>query len=241
MSEDRKVDALFVGAHRDDIEITCGGTVRKLADLGYRVAILDLTRGEMGSRGNAGIRKKEAACAAKILGVKTRMNLGLLDAFIENSRENRIKVVSIIRDLKPHLLVLPHPQQRHPDHRKTPELIYDACHISGLSRLEIDGLAPHRPFKIIYSTAFINVQPSFIIDISDQLETKLKAVSCYKSQFDPDELKTVVYPPAFDISDFILTHARADGYKIQVKYGEPFWTKETMLVDDPMLLKVASI
>ncbi|MBD3234693.1 MAG: bacillithiol biosynthesis deacetylase BshB1 [candidate division Zixibacteria bacterium] len=241
MAKDDKVDVLAVGAHRDDVEITCGGTVHKLVQKGYKVAILDLTMGEMGSRGSAGLREEEADCAAKILGVNSRFNLGLPDAFIENKRENRMKAVKILRQLKPELLILPYPEQRHPDHRKTPQLMYDACHLSGLSKVETGDLEPHRPSRIIYSTSFLQFKPSIIIDITEQMDIKLKAVACYDSQFKPDPDKPVVYPPAFDINEFILTDARYHGFRIEKKYGEPFFVKETMMIDDPVNLSVRSI
>jgi bacillithiol biosynthesis deacetylase BshB1 len=208
---------------------------------GYKVAILDLTKGEKGSRGSTELRKKESECAAEVLGIRRRLNLGLPDAFIENSIDYRMKVVKILRQLKPRLLVIPHAEQRHPDHRKTPELIYDACHLSGLVKVKTGNLKPHRPFKIMYSVSFLDVKPSFIIDITNQMDIKLKAVNCYESQFKPDPDKPVVYPPALDMIDFIKTDARKHGYKIGSTYGEPFITKETILVDDPMSLQIASI
>ncbi|MCP4632018.1 MAG: bacillithiol biosynthesis deacetylase BshB1 [candidate division Zixibacteria bacterium] len=241
MSELYKYDALFVGAHRDDVEITCGGTVRKLVEFGYKVAILDLTKGEKGSRGNAAIRKKEAECAARMLGVAKRINLGLPDAFVENTRENRFKAVRILRDLRPKLLILPYFKQRHPDHRKAPELLYDACHLSGLVKVKTGNLKPHRPLKIMYTTSFIDVKPSIIIDITDQLEIKLKAVACYDSQFEVDPNKTMVYPPAEDIFDFIKLDARRYGYKVGKTYAEPFVIREPILIDDPVKLEVPSI
>ncbi|MBD3170784.1 MAG: bacillithiol biosynthesis deacetylase BshB1 [candidate division Zixibacteria bacterium] len=241
MSEAGKIDALFVGAHRDDVEITCGGTLRKLVEFGYKVAILDLTRGEMGSRGSAELREQEADCAAGVLGAYKRINLGLPDAFIENTAENRLKAVKIIRELQPYLLVLPYPEQRHPDHRKTPELIYDACHLAGLKKVDNDGLEPHRPGKILYSTSFLDIKPSIVIDITEQIEKKLEAVACYQSQFKPDPNEVVVYPPAFDIFEFIKNDALKYGYKIRTKYAEPFVIKEAVKVDDPMKLDVPSI
>lgn len=236
-----QVDVLAVGAHRDDMEITCGGTIRKLVEIGHKVAILDLTKGEMGSRGSATIRKQESDCAARVLGVEQRLNLGLPDAFVENTPENRMKVVKVIRQLRPRLLILPYHSQRHPDHRKTPELLYDACHLSGLIKVKTGKLEPHRPFKIIYSCSFVDVKPTFVIDISEQMDTKLEAVACYSSQFEPDPSKPVVYPPAFDISEFMTNDARRFGYKVGTKYGEPFIQNEVLLVDDPLNLPVRSI
>jgi len=241
MSDSSKVDVLAVGAHPDDVEITCGGTVRKLIENGHKVAILDLTKGEKGSRGTLAIRKREAESAAEVLSIARRINLGLPDAFVENNRENRLKLVVLLRKLRPQLLIIPHSRQRHPDHRRSSELLYDSCHLSGLEKIKTGDLKPHRPFKILYSTSFLEVEPSFMVDITSQMDIKLRAVACYESQFHPDPKKPVVYPPANDIFDFIKTDAHRFGYKTGVQYCEPFVQNELFLIDDPLTLPVRSI
>jgi bacillithiol biosynthesis deacetylase BshB1 len=234
------LDALAIAAHRDDIEIVSGGTVIKLADSGYKVGIIDLTQGEMGTLGSKEQREKEAQQAAKVMGVKIRENLMLPDSRVEPTWENKLKLVKLIRKYKPHLVILPYWIQRHPDHANCSKLAYDACYLSGLSKLDIPG-DPHRPFKIIYNSSFQQIQHSFIVDITDQFERKKKAVACYKSQFKEMSSGKIVFPPAGDIFEFMETTARHYGYLIRKKYGEAFVIKEMMEVDDPMKMPVPSI
>ena len=234
-----KLDVLAIGAHRDDIEITCGGTVIKFVDLGYNVGILDLTQGEMGTRGSAKEREKEAKCAAKIMGIKVRENLKLPDSAVEVTLENKLKLAKVIRKYKPHLVILPYWEQRHPDHAKCSQLGYESCYLAGLAKLKIPG-EPHRPFKIIYCTSFFEIKHSFIVDISEQFERKIKAVACYKSQFE-DVSKKEVYPPARNVFDFMENKARHYGYLIRKRYGEAFLVKENIEIEDPNKMLVPSI
>ncbi|KPL05458.1 MAG: hypothetical protein AMJ73_00650 [candidate division Zixibacteria bacterium SM1_73] len=235
-----KLDALAIAAHRDDVEIVCGGTVIKLADLGYKVGIIDLTQGEMGTLGSKEQREKEALNAAKVMGVKIRENLMLPDSKVEPTWENKLKLVRLIRKHKPRLAILPYWTQRHPDHANCSKLAYDACYLSGLAKLDAPG-EPHRPSKIIYNSSFHQIQHSFIVDITDQFERKKKAVACYKSQFQEMTSGKVVFPPAGDIFEFMEITARHYGYLIRKKYGEAFVTKEMMEIDDPMKIPVSSI
>lgn len=242
MSQDMftKLDVLAIGAHRDDVEITCGGTVIKLVDRGYKVGILDLTRGEMGTKGTAKQRGKEAQCAAKVMGTLVRENLGFPDSNVESSLENKLKLVKLIRKYKPHLVILPYWTQRHPDHLRCSQLGYEACYLSGLAKLKVKG-EPHRPFKVIYSSSFMEEKHSFIVDISEQFQRKIEAVKCYKSQFGELLKKKKVYPFARNVFDFMEVKARHYGYLIGKKYGEAFITKELLEVEDPMKLLVRSI
>jgi len=233
------LDVLAIFAHPDDAELTCGGTIIKLVDLGYRVGVVDLTRGEMGTRGSAQERLKEAKSAAKVLGLHLRENLRLLDSRVENSFENRLGVVHLLRKYRPHLLLLPYWQQRHPDHYKSSRLIYEACYLSGLKKLKAPG-EPFRPYKIIYSTSFIEVQHSFIVDVTEQFERKLEAVRCYQSQFS-EKWGPTIFRPAEDVFDFLEVKARHYGYLIGAKYGEAFLTVEMTEVEDPMMLLNKSI
>lgn len=235
-----KLDVLAIGAHRDDVEITCGGTVIKLVDLGYKVGILDLTQGEMGTKGTADQRGKEAQGAAKVMGISVRENLRLPDSNVENTLENKLKLVKIIRKYKPHLVILPYWTQRHPDHLRCSQLGYEACYLSGLAKLKVKG-EPHRPFKIIYSSSFFEEKHSFIVDISEQFERKIEAVKCYKSQFGELLKKKKVHPFPRNVFDFMEVKARQYGYLIGKKYGEAFITKELLEVEDPMKLLVRSI
>lgn len=234
------LDVLAIAAHRDDVEIVCGGTVIKLADLGYKVGIIDLTQGEMGTLGSKEQREKEALNAAKVMGVKIRENLMLPDSKVEPTWENKLKLVRLIRKHKPRLMILPYWTQRHPDHANCSKLAYDACYLSGLAKLDAPG-EPHRPFKIIYNSSFHQIQHSFIVDITDQFERKKKSVACYKSQFQEMTSGKVVFPPAGDIFEFMEITARHYGYLIRKKYGEAFVTKEMIEIDDPVKISVSSI
>lgn len=238
-----KLDVLVLAAHRDDIEIVCGGTVTKLVDLGYKVGIVDLTEGEMGTRGTELDRKREAERAAKVMGIHLRENLSIPDAKVELTWENKMKVVEVLRKYQPHLFILPYWEQRHPDHANCSLLGWDAAFLAGLAKLdEVPGKA-HRPFKILFSTlSIVDRKPSFIVDITDQFKRKLKAVACYRSQFYPKKTETKkVFPPARDIYEFMEARARHFGYLIGKKYGEPFIIKENIEIVDPMKMPVRSI
>jgi len=234
------LDALAFAAHCDDIEITSGGLLIKLADLGYKVGACDLTAGEMGSRGSREDRLAEAQCAAEVMGLIVRENLGLPDAGLEMRRDYLMKIVQVLRRYRPHLVILPYWIQRHPDHRLCSELAQNACFLAGLKKLEVEG-EPHRPQKIIFSTYYRSEHPSFCVDISAQLERKLKAVACYKTQFDGSPQAREIFMPGVDIFDLIRTRDRNLGLYARVGYAEGYIQKEPLLIDNPMLLQVRSI
>jgi len=242
MSEkDIKLDALAIAAHCDDIEITVGGLLIRLADLGYKVGGCDLTGGEMGTKGDADTRLKESQCAADVMGLSVRENLGLPDGKLEMRRDYMLKIAALIRKYQPHLVILPHWEQRHPDHRICSLLGQDACYFAGLTKLELDG-EPHRPHKILFSPYYsAGVRPSFFVDISDQMERKLEAVACYKSQFDGSESSKQIFHPGTDVFDYIKTRDHNQGITIRTKYAEAYLQKEMIQVDDPMTLKVRSV
>jgi N-acetylglucosamine malate deacetylase 1 len=238
-----RVDLLALAAHRDDVELLCGGTLAKAASQGYRTGILDLSRGEMGTAGSADLREKEAEQATRILGVTARRNAGLPDAAIENKHETRLVVVRWIRAFRPRVVILPYPAGRHPDHRIASQLGYDACFLAGLAKLPALG-EPHRPHKILYSLTYREdaVKPSFVVDITEQIEAKLAAVKCYASQFDGRTWGGEVFPGGERLLyDQVLMHAARYGSLIRTEYGEPFHTVETMRVDDVVGLDVRSI
>src|SRR5271168_2494393 len=180
------VDVLAIAAHPDDVELCCGGTMLKMAKLGYKTAILDLTAGEMGTRGTPQIRAKEAAKAAKILRASWRGTLGVPDSDVQPSRQHKLRLASAIRDLRPKTVILPYWEARHPDHYNASALGYEGCFLAGLKQLAIAGEA-YRPFKILYSTAFAEVRPSFVVDISGQYARRRKAILAYGSQFRPQK------------------------------------------------------
>jgi len=241
-SDPTKLDILAIAAHRDDVEITCGGTIIKMVDTGKKAGILDLTQGEMGTKGTADDREREADDAAEIMGLSFRQNLKLPDSNVEVNRDNKLKIARVIRDTQPELVILPFWLQRHPDHLYAMQLGYDACYLAGLKKLEIDGNGePFRPRKIIYSSSFRDVRHSFYVDITDQLDRKLKAVRAYKSQFDGSKQSKEIFKPGVDIFNYMSVTAMHYGHQVGVKFAEAFSIKENILIDDPSVMPVKSI
>jgi N-acetylglucosamine malate deacetylase 1 len=237
------VDILAIAAHRDDVELLCGGTLAKAARQGRRTGILDLTMGEMGSAGSAALRGSEADAAAEVLGVTARRNAGLPDAALENTPDTRVRVAAFIRAFRPAVVILPYVNGRHPDHRIASQLGYDACFLAGLAKLDAPG-EPHRPEKILYSLTYREdpVKPTFVVDISEEIEVKMKAIACYGSQFGGKTWAGEVYPGGErPLYDQVRIQAARYGSLIRVEYGEPFHTAETMRVDDITSLGVRSI
>lgn len=236
------LDVLAIAAHPDDVELTCGGTLLKMAQAGYKTGILDLTAGEMGTRGTPVIRAKEAARAARILKVSWRGNLGVPDSDVQPTRQNKLRLAQVIRELRPRTVILPYWEARHPDHYHASTLGYEGCFLAGLKRLPLDG-EPYRPFKILYGTSFEGMEPTFIVDISKQYATRHRAILAYGSQFRPAETerKQRVFLAIDELDNRMELLARQHGALIGVKYGEPFLQKEPMAVDDVVALAVRSI
>jgi len=236
------VDVLAIAAHRDDVELTCAGTLLRAADAGHRTGILDLTAGESGSRGSAELRAREAAAAAAILGVAERRNAGLPDARLANTDETRRVVVEHIRHFAPRVVILPFPVGRHPDHRVAAELGRDACFLAGLGRYDAPG-TPHRPHKILYALSYREdpLKPTFVVDISAQFERKLAAIRCYGSQFDGAKAAGEIFPTGQDLYSLVEIQNAHYGSLIRTRYGEPFYTHETLAVDDVVALGVQSM
>ena len=236
-----ELDILSIVAHPDDTELTCGGTVIKMAEAGYRVGVLDLTAGESGTRGNARLRDREAAKASKVMGLAHRENLGLPDAGLENRREYKLKIAQKIRDLRPRTVILPYWEGRHPDHYTTGRIGYEACFLAGLAKQPLDG-RPYRPHKIIYATLYVpSVRPTFVVDITAQFEKKLKAILSYSSQFSPQKDMQNLFPSGRDLRERVGSLARHFGLMIGARYGEPFLTREVAQVDDIVNMPVKSI
>jgi len=237
------LDILAIAAHRDDVEQTCGGTLLKAAQRGQRTGILDLTQGEIGTRGTAEDRAREAAEAAKILGAGWRRALDIPDGRVENTWENRLKVAGVIRDTRPRVVILPYWKGRHPDHYTCSVLGYEACFLAGLAKLSLGSqpLAPHRPFKIIYATLYYDVRPTFVVDISAQFEQKFNAILAYKSQFTDQEAGKDLFPAHDEIHARVDSMARYYGALGGITYAEPFLQKEVGLVEDLMAIPVKSI
>lgn len=225
------VDALAIAAHPDDVEITCGGLLIRLADLGYKTGVLDLTRGEMGTRGTPEERLEEAEAAGKVMGLSERRNAGLPDSRLAVNDESRMAVARVIRALRPRLVVLPPGKQRHPDHNAAGEIAYAGIWAAGLKQFPLDG-EPHRPERILYALSFHQHRPSFYVDISEQFDRKLKAVAAYTSQFGKGALG--IYVPDQDLVDYMTYWARAYGSRSGVKYAEAYGLRESLRIDDPL-------
>lgn len=237
---DFRADVLAIAAHRDDVEQTCGGTLLRMASRGLRTAILDLTQGEAGTRGTAEERAREAEEAARILGVGWRQALKFPDGAIENTLENRVAIVRVLRLLRPRVVILPYWQARHPDHAMTGTLGYDACFLAGLKKIET-GAEPHRPFKIVYASLYADVRPSFVVDITPFIEQRHQALMAYRSQYANQSAGSSLFVPEEEIRERTFAEARHYGLLAGVRYGEPFVQKEVGLVDDLTLLPVQSI
>lgn len=247
------LDILALAAHRDDVEQTCGGTLLKMAERGYRTGIVDLTQGEMGTRGNAEERAREAMDAAQLLRVSWRQALDIPDGRVENTWENRLKVARVIREQRPRIMILPYWKGRHPDHYTASTLGYEACFLAGLAKLDVltgqpavdshfkESVPPHRPFKIIYATLYYDVRPTFVVDITDQFEIRLQSLMAYKSQFDDQQAGSNIFPAHAEIRARVESMARYYGMLGGVTYAEPFLQKEVGLVDDLLALPVKSI
>ena len=236
------LDLLAIAAHPDDVELTCGGTLLKMAQRGYKTGILDLTAGEMGTRGSPETRAKEAARAGQILKVSYRTTLGVPDSDVQPSRQHKLALAKKIRELRPHTVILPYWEARHPDHYHASTLGYEGCFLAGLKALPIEG-EPFRPFKILYCTSFEGMPPTFVVDITKEYPTRRRAILAYASQFRPakSERKQRVYLAIDELDSRMDLLARRNGDLIGVKYGEPFLQSEPMQIDDVVKLPVRSI
>jgi bacillithiol biosynthesis deacetylase BshB1 len=236
----RPLDVLAIAAHPDDVEQTCGGTLIDCAERGYRTGVLDLTAGDMGSRGTPEIRIQESQAAARHLMLRWRQNLRWPDARLENTISARMTLAGVIRRIKPRVVVLPYWTGRHPDHYRASEIGYEACFLAGLRRLEED-VPPHRPFKILYSSVYANVVPSFVVDISRHFEARMSALLSYTSQYGDAGTASDLFPSHNEVQERLAAIARFYGNLIGTKYGEPFMVKESMRVDDIVAMPVRSI
>ncbi|MFP5229968.1 MAG: bacillithiol biosynthesis deacetylase BshB1 [Acidobacteriota bacterium] len=251
MAEEALADVLAIAAHRDDVEQTCGGTLLRLRSLGVSTAILDLTRGEAGTRGSAEDRAAEAAAAARILGVAWRQALDIPDGRVENTWENRLKIVEVLRRVRPRVVILPYWTGRHPDHYTSATLGYEACFLSGLANLNLGNSEPapagagsrhpHRPFKIVYASLYADVRPSFVVDITPFIEDRHRALMAYQSQYANQSAGSGLFVPEEEIRERTFAEARHYGMLAGVRYAEPFVQKEVGLVDDLTLLPVQSL
>lgn len=234
------LDVLAIAAHPDDVEQTCGGTLIRMAEAGYKTGVLDLTAGDMGTRGTPEQRIAESEAAGKEMLLEWRGNLRMPDARLENNIGARMTLAAKLREVRPRVVILPYWEGRHPDHYRACELGYEACFLSGLKKLDPYS-EPHRPFKILYSGLYTNIKPSFVVDISAQFERRMAALLSYTSQYGGGEEGSSLFPQEQEIRDRLGAIARFYGNLIGVRYGEPFIVKEAMEISDIVALPVRSI
>ncbi len=230
---DEKLDVLAFAAHPDDAELGCGGTLYKLAQQGYATGIVDVTEGEMSTRGTVEERYKESKDAAKILQASLRLNLKIPDAKIALSYKNREKVVEVIRRHRPTLVFAPYPDDRHPDHIHTSHLITEGSFYAGVKKVDPTNLAAHRPHRVAYYMMTYEFTPSFVVDISEQFSTKIEALQAHRSQFyNPDYQAEETFISSRGYMEAIEFRARHFGWKAGVRYAEPFWMRETLVLEN---------
>ena len=235
------VDVLAIAAHPDDVELLCGGTLIKAASQGHATGVLDLSRGEMGTRGSPELRAQEAQRAASVMGVSARVNAELPDGGIESTAETRAHVAALVRRFRPRVVIAPAAQGKHPDHIAAAQLARDACFVAGLGKVAPE-VPRHRPHKILHVITYREdwVKPTFVVDISQEFERKLEAIGCYASQFEGATQAGEVGPNGEPLPDIVRHHAAHYGSLIRVRYGEPFYTVETLRVDDVVRLEGAT-
>lgn len=226
------VDIIFFAAHADDIELSCGGTAVKSVRDGLRIGIIELTRGEMGTRGTPQTRKRESQAAAKILGASFRRQLDFGDGNLQTGREQELQIIEVVRRHRPKIVIAPWPDDRHPDHTRTGRIVTEASFYAGLRSLRTE-LPEHRPQAVLYYLQNYMVTPSFVVDVTKHWKTKMRAVAAYKSQFhDPKskEPQTFISDPKF--LEMIEARGKHFGALIGVSYGEAYVTKQPPRVDD---------
>jgi N-acetylglucosamine malate deacetylase 1 len=234
------IDVLAIAAHPDDVEQTCGGTLMRMAENGYRTGVLDLTAGDMGTRGTPEQRIAESEQAGRIMSLAWRGNLRFPDARLDNSLAARMTLAAEIRRLRPRTVILPYWEARHPDHYRASELGFEACFLAGLRKLD-EYTQPHRPYKVIYSSMYAPVTPGFVVDISPYFERRMDALLAYRSQYGAAEEGATLFPGEAEIRERLAGIARYFGNLIGVRYGEPFVVKEVMAVDDVVNLGSRSL
>jgi bacillithiol biosynthesis deacetylase BshB1 len=228
----KNVDILAISAHPDDLELGCGGTILRSVNQGQTVGMVDLTRGEMGTRGTPEVRKREAEAAAKVLGAAFRAQLDFGDGGLRTTREEELELIRLLRDTRPSVVIAPYPEERHPDHARTGRLVTDASFYAGLRMIET-GQKAHRPNTVIYFMQNIVRRPSFVMDISATFERKMEAIRSYKSQFhDPQSAEPMTRLSKASFLAMIEGRARHYGWMIGADYGEPFFTLQPPRVDD---------
>jgi len=230
----KKIDCLAFGAHPDDVELFCSGLLVKLEKQGYVTGIIDLTKGELSTNGTLETREKETKNATNILKVSVRENLEFEDGNIENTKNNRLEIIKYLRKYKPDLVLQPYWEDRHPDHIAASKIITDACFYAGLNKIETDQES-HRPKTVLYYMMHGSFNPTFVVDISNEMETKEKAIKCYDSQFNKSNKKNnITYINQPEFFDSIINRAKFYGYEIKKEFGEPYFHKGVLGINNIM-------
>ena len=236
-----KLDILAIGVHPDDVELACSGTLLQQIDQGKKIGILDLTRGELGSRGSAEIRDREAAASAKLMGALVRENARMADGFFAHTQENLLKIVKFIRRYQPQIVLANSIHDRHPDHGRAAKLISDACFLAGLVKVETkDGAQIQekwRPQAVYHYIQDYDLKPDFVVDISPYMDKKMELIQCFSSQFYTPKADTYDSAPNTPISsksflDFLYAKARSFGRPISVDYAEGFTIERPVGIRD---------
>lgn len=232
-----KLDILIIAVHPDDAELCCSGTILKHIALGKKVGIVDLTRGELGTRGTAETRDEEAADSAKILGLHARENLGMRDGFFQNDEFHRLEVIKVIRKYQPEIILSNALEDRHPDHGRAGDLVYDSVFLSGLPKIEtsVDGVnqEAHRPRLLLQYIQDRYLKPDIIVDITEHIDKKIESIKAFKTQFynpDVEGLQTYISSPEFFES--MIGRAREFGKSIGATFGEGFTSRKLLGVDN---------
>lgn len=232
-----RLDALAFGAHPDDVELCCGGTLIKLGALGYKTGTITLTRAELGTNGNPDIRAHEFAQAGKIMGLSLAKSLDIPDGNVQGTMENKLKIIQEIREYRPRIIFVHYWVARHPDHAHGSNLVRDAAYLAGLKKIDT-GQKPHRPNKVIFYANRYEFKPSFIVDISKYQEKKIEAIQSYRSQFftkqHDENTGEITYISRPEFFESIITRAKQYGTYIGTQYGEPFLVREALKINDPV-------
>jgi len=234
------IDVMAFGAHPDDIELGCGGTLIKLADRGFSTVMVDLTHGEMSTRGTPETRQAEAATAARMMGAVARENLGLADGHIEAGAEAKLGVAQVVRKYRPQMVLVPYYEDRHPDHCHASELVYEGIFWAGLTRVDT-GQESYRPSRVLYYMGWYEFVATFVVDITDQFDRKMQAIYAYSTQFRPDDPTYQQTRLTSAEYNWMLVHRMAHyGSLIQRRYGEGFLIRGTMEVDTPLQVQYST-
>ena len=226
-----KLDILVFGAHPDDVELGCSGAILKHIKNGLKIGVIDLSRGELGTRGTVKTRNQETIQATKVLGIQLRENMNFKDGLFENNEENKIELIKKIREYRPEIVLTNAPVDRHPDHSRASDLTIDSCFLSGLEKIDTNQQS-WRPKHIYHYIQFINILPDFVVDITEEMDKKLESILCYKTQFyNPESKESETIISSEDFLESVKYRARDLGRQSDCKYAEGFISNQTLKVN----------